>query len=287
VCTPVSRQPTYKEFFEYADKNLKHETVLLANTDVVFDTSLGLVDLKALATHQFAHVLSVRPPAYSAEYRQHFGRECDATPRCTIGLFDGWDLGGMSWDAYLFHSPLPRRINGEHLNHFMNTMGGENRAAYQLEVTAGLKLYNPCMHVHAFHWHCIGGNMHHTNDRVDTDSENLGGILPCWDCPGVAYPLGHNASASLCKDGKLERVKVTGAGGTRIGKVFRKRENVNICLKRGVNMTQEKLLQRWHNHIGSVSHCRAASDVNCVVVHHGSPDEHFTYQNPVYFDALY
>jgi hypothetical protein len=169
----------------------------------------------------------------------------------------------------------------------MNTIGGENRAAYQLEIKAGLKLYNPCMHVHAFHWHCIGGNMHHTDDRVGTDSKNLGGVLPCWDCPGVDYPPGHNASSSLCQHGQLESVKVRKLSGKKIGKVFRKLANVKICLSRGKGMTQQELLGRWQNNRWSVSHCRAASDVDCIVVHHGSPDEHFTYQLPADFDKMY
>merc|ERR1712187_1107052 len=97
-------------------------------------------------------------------------------------------------------------MDSSHLDHFMNVLGGANRAGYQLEVTAGLHLFNRCQHVHAFHWHCIGEKMHHMENRVDVDGENVYSIMPCWDCPGVGYPVEHSPSASLCQHGTLQSI---------------------------------------------------------------------------------
>ena len=41
---PVSRQPSYLGFIEYAQKKLDDHLVLLANADVTFDTTLGRID---------------------------------------------------------------------------------------------------------------------------------------------------------------------------------------------------------------------------------------------------
>lgn len=270
VCAPVQKQPTYHDFFIYANTTLRNTNVLLANTDVVFDASLSLINLTTVATGTMGYVFSVLPPPYAGEYHKLFGKECDSVSRCTVGAFDGWPYGGNSWDAYLFHSPLPA-MNSSHLDHFMNTLGGENRAGYQLEVTAGVKLFNPCKHVNAFHWHCIGGSMHHTEKRVDSDGVNVHHILPCWDCPGVGYAFGHSPSASLCQQGILQAIKLD-----ELKQLFQDPSQVQACLQ---NDTEESmLLDRWRQGSLSVNICHSPTDTNCFVVNYGALNEHEYYR---------
>jgi len=285
VCAPVRHQPTYHDFFIYANTTLRNTHVLLANTDIVFDASLSLINLTTLAAGTMGYVFSVMPPPYDGEYQKLFGNECHTIPRCTVGKFDGWNgVGGLKWDAYLLHSPLPA-MDSSRLDHFMNTLGGENRAGYQLEVTAGVELFNPCKHVHAFHWHCIGGKMHHTEVRVDLDDQNVGNIVPCWDCPGISYPVGHSPSTSLCQQGILQAVKPD-----KLNNLFRKPFKVQACLQ---NDTEESmLLGRWGQNDtkeimlldmrgqepSSVSICQSPTDSNCFVVNYGALNEHHYYR---------
>jgi hypothetical protein len=285
VCAPVRKQPTYYDFFTYANTTLRNTHVLLANTDIVFDASLSLINLTTLATGTMGYVFSVMPPPYGGEYHKLFGNECHASPRCTTGMFDGWNgVGGTSWDAYLFHSPLPA-MDSSHLDHFMNTIGGENRAGYQLEVTAGVELFNPCKHVHAFHWHCIGGKMHHTEVRVDSDDKNVGNIVPCWDCPGVGYSVGHSPSASLCQQGILQAVKLD-----KLKNAFRKPFKVQACLQNGteesmlldrwgqIDTKEIMLLEMWGQEPSSLNICKFPIDSNCFVVSYGALNEHHYYR---------
>jgi len=287
VCAPLRKQPTYHDFFVYANTTLRNTHVLLANTDIVFDASLSRINLTALATGTRGYVFSVMPPPYDGEYHKLFGNECHASPRCTVGMFDGWNgVGGVSWDAYLFHSPLPA-MDSSHLDHFMNTLGGENRAGYQLEVTAGVELFNPCKHVHAFHWHCTGGKMHHTEVRVDSDDKNVGNIVPCWDCPGVDYPVGQSPSASFCQQGNLKAVQLDHSKNPNL---FRKPLKVQACFQ---NDTEESMLiDRWgHNDTNdimlldmrsqepsSMNICQSPTDSNCLVVNYGALNEHRYYR---------
>lgn len=210
TCVPVSAQPTYGDFFDYANSALAGKVVVLANTDVAFDDTLGLIDSEAFDTGGVGYVLSVQPPPYSGDYSRLYGTECDSDTRCTIGGVDGWRWGGNSWDVYVFHSPL-QSMESKYLDHFMNNRGGENRAAYQLEKVAGVPLSNPCKHIHAFHWHCSGGDMHAQKDRVDRDAGEhaVQGILPCWDCPGMHLPKGKAPLKELCARGSRKPLRNT------------------------------------------------------------------------------
>merc|ERR1719401_2000529 len=101
----------------------------------------------------------------------------------------------------------------KHIDLFMNFYGAENLAAYQLEA-AGVHLYNPCEHIYAFHWHCLGGKMHDNNiamraDRPRWYTKMLGQpphnppdavdlIFPCWSCPAIKMPAGTAPADKIC-----------------------------------------------------------------------------------------
>jgi hypothetical protein len=212
VCVPVRSQPNYADFFNYANKMLDGSLVVMANTDVAFDDTLGLIDSRAFSSGKIGYVISVQPPQYGGEYSKAFGTECNSESRCTLGSFDamsgktgGWLNSGDSWDVYVFRPPL-QGMHEDKLDHVMNTMGGENRAAYQLEVESGLHLWNPCMHIHAFHWHCMGGDMHRNTDKTRVDKDEkvnaVDTIMPCWDCPGMRLPSGKVPSQQMCEHGR-------------------------------------------------------------------------------------
>lgn len=246
VCVPVSDQPTYAGFFDYANSKLAGKLVVLANTDVQFDETLGLIDAEAFISGKVGFVLSVQPPPYSGEYAQLFGTECNSETRCTSGKFDGWPYGGESWDAYVFHSPL-HGMNSKYLDHYMNTLGGENRAAYQVEKAAGLPLSNPCKHIHAFHWHC-SDKMHAGGQRVDRKRGELAvqGIMPCWDCPGMRLPEGKDPLKDLCAQGTRKALESTGM------KIDVKMPSCTYACLSSTDSTPTSL-------------CERSSDVDCII----------------------
>merc|ERR1712232_466835 len=129
-------------------------------------------------------------------YRNTFQREC-FTNASKCPWFPS------SWDAYMFRAPLPAfplRL----VNFTMNNLGAENRAAFQLW-NAGLKLYNPCVHIQAYHWHCVGEKMHSNATRVDKrDLHNAAEILPCFNCRGVQSP--GISKGPFCEAGELTKM---------------------------------------------------------------------------------
>mmetsp|Transcript_591 Transcript_591/g.1617 ORF Transcript_591/g.1617 Transcript_591/m.1617 type:complete len:418 (-) Transcript_591:65-1318(-) len=263
TCVPVGRQPTYADFFKYVNSALPQRDVLLANTDVVFDATLSLLE-RPLRT-DMAHVLSVQPPLYSGRYKEIFGTECSSTPRCTQGKYNGFAWTGNSFDAYLFRSPLPQGINMTSIDHVMNLLGAENGAAYELEVNGGRKLSNPCVHVHAYHWHCVGGKMHNSARCDNVHEGNLNCVVPCWNCPGMAEtPAKAQKAESWCRVGKVlafanlpPRLKRT----VIQARLFRFPDTIRMCVSEGTDIWQigNKLLQK------RLPICGAPANVDCVV----------------------
>lgn len=143
-------QPSYADLFRFAD-SLVGKLVVLANADVVL-RRLSLLDPVAFYERRLVHVVSVRSPpeAFCSRKDAHRYQIVD---RCV-----GWEKAGTSWDVYIFQAPLktPKYELLEVLEPtpvFMNEYGAENRAGYFL-AKSGYRLYNPCIHIPAEHWHC-------------------------------------------------------------------------------------------------------------------------------------
>jgi len=208
TCVPSTTgvQPLYKDFFEYANTTLAGNLVLFANGDIAFDETLRRINPDALMTAKMGMILSVQPPPQNSFYKDAFGFECSNTPRCAVGAWKGGcsASAGVSWDAYIFASPLSSSFNLWGVDVIMNIYGGEQVAAFQLEAAGGLTLYNPCYHVHAFHWHCQGGKTHSLDHSVRVDKpphRAAKSIYPCWHCPGVTMPRGSAKASDLCRSG--------------------------------------------------------------------------------------
>lgn len=269
TCVPVQRQPTGADFLKYANSTLNERFVLFSNADIVFDESLGLINADAFTTGKQGYVLSVLPPPPNGKYMKAFGGECQVPRRCTLGKFDGWDHGGQSWDAFLFRPPFAGALDLARINHTMNLLGAENRVAYELK-RAGVSLSNPCLHVHAYHWHCIGGSMHAAKERIDAPprGEALGGIMPCWDCPGVRMPRGTASTDDLCATGSI--IKLTEANLTRL---FRFPEHTRMC-RSNASISEALFFEQWSSH--SLNMCRVSTDLNCAITY-GGEQTSYTY----------
>ena len=162
VCVEVQAQPHYWDFFHYASEKLASRVVVLANGDILFDTSLQRLKHNEM-NGSFAFVLSTDSARANSLYEHLYGVPCDTWSHCSK---DG--VQQHSWDAFIFRSPLPWPVNSASYTHqqikrllnvVMNTPGAENRAAFGMQLM-GLRILNPCDHLHALHWHC-GPLTHH------------------------------------------------------------------------------------------------------------------------------
>lgn len=288
VCAPVAAQPTYADLFRYANAVLTDRLVLLANTDVAFDQSLGLILPEAFATGHQGLVLSVHSPPYSDKYRELVGSDCTAEARCVVGRIgspSGWGAtaAGTSWDAYLFRAPLlaaldeaggggPGVMNLSHVESEMNRIGAENNAAFELEVSSRVRLSNPCLHVKAAHYHCIGGKMHRGDRRAHLDGgeqRSLGGVMPCWDCPGVKMPAGAAPVGELCSGGQVLEVSQG-----KLGQGFPQSGAHTFMCCAAADGCEDDLMTKMQ--AGSLQLCRIAGDTNCIISH-GEDLEHRVY----------
>jgi hypothetical protein len=187
-------QPTYKDMFEYAslqpDGYFHGATVVVANTDIVFDASLAQIP----TVQDEVFILSVNTPPDSAVYEAAVGRSlCKTTTtpdaRCP---WPGWkNANTQSWDAFVLRPPLPTgfaataKKKGVDLGVFMNAIGAENRVKCGLEA-AGIEVLNACMYVRMQHWHRCTKQMHHAED-IDGNREAKV-ITSGKVCDGKTYP---------------------------------------------------------------------------------------------------
>jgi hypothetical protein len=272
---PTNLQPTYADFFRYANKTFLGKVVLFSNADVVFDESLGDFDREPIKRHEYGYVLSVVPPPKAGEYTKVFKQECDNTPRCAVGAWMGggpWGQGpdaGNSWDSYIFSPPLASTMDLDHIAIKMNLMGSQNLAGFQLESNGHLTLYNPCYHIRSYHWHCIADQLPDPNPYTRADRppwwtqmfgqpphspwDAVDTIFPCWNCPGVLLPTGAVATSQYCQKGTLVTVNEVPA----LRQAFRYPwVNVGICCKEYEgcgNLPVQRL-----------PHCSKATDVDCL-----------------------
>jgi hypothetical protein len=255
IPSPTGDQPRYKDFFEYANRSLQGNVVLLSNSDVVFDETLHRIDPEVILRGKTAFVLSVKPPPVDGKYSKTFGKECDNLDKCSVGSWQRkhWWPGGYSWDTYVFATPLPVHFDLSDLDIVMNRMGAENRAGYQFE-NAGITLYDPCYMVNAFHWHCMGGKLHNS-DRVDTPGQgSVRNIGSCWYCPGITMPRGYAKREDLCRRGVRQGIWAIPS----LKKHFKQPDiSVEVCC---ANLESCRRIDvQW---IGA---CKEADDVDCVM----------------------
>eukprot|EP00992_Anisonema_acinus_P013630 TRINITY_DN883_c0_g1_i1.p1 TRINITY_DN883_c0_g1~~TRINITY_DN883_c0_g1_i1.p1 ORF type:complete len:395 (-),score=42.83 TRINITY_DN883_c0_g1_i1:64-1248(-) len=134
---PISHQPTYKDFFQYAASVLPGSIVVVQNTDILWDAGTCSGISKINRGTVFA--LSRHPhPNATADKR------CSERQQC-------FDYNG-SHDAFVFISPLPLSVL-DATDFRQNLWGAENRLIFELRA-AGLLLFNPCKSVLTRHAHC-------------------------------------------------------------------------------------------------------------------------------------
>ena len=123
------RRVTYRDLFDYANRELPGRRVILANTDIFFDHTLARLDDYPLA----GRLLCL----------SRWDLQSDGSWR----LFDRED----SQDAWIFQSPLPDFACDFHLG----IPGCDNRLAWEAE-QAGLVVSNPSRSIRAYHLHSSG-----------------------------------------------------------------------------------------------------------------------------------
>ena len=130
---------TFAHLLDYANRHLAGAGVIIANADIYFDETLGLLEEESLAGKMLC--LS----------------RWDEMPDGALRHFDRPD----SQDAWIFESPLPRIT----ADFFLGKPGCESRLAYEAE-SAGLTVSNPSRSLRARHLHNSAIRRYTTRERV-------------------------------------------------------------------------------------------------------------------------
>lgn len=135
---PHGRRLTFNFLFDYARQNHAGMDVCVANTDIYFDETLGLLESEPLEGQLFCLT------------------RWEAREDGSLQLFDF----PLSQDAWIFEAPLPR-INADF---FLGKPSCDNRLAYEAE-RAGLRLINPSRTIRAVHLHRSGVRRYSQRER--------------------------------------------------------------------------------------------------------------------------
>ena len=136
---PLGRRVTFRFLFDYANENLKGQTVLVANADIFFDETL----------------------------RRLNGYDLNRKLLC----LSRWDVQGdgstvffehpSSQDAWIFKTPIPEM----NCDFYMGLPACDNRLAWEAE-HAGLQISNPARTLHANHLHLSGIHRYTERQRL-------------------------------------------------------------------------------------------------------------------------
>lgn len=191
LASPRAAQPTYRELIEYAAA--LNGPVVIANSDVVFDTTLGVCARALFANRMLAYVFPTSMPA-TPRYEALTGARPCFTPSLCWAWGDKsnpvhWWQPGWSYDGMMFMAPLTMTELSAALDKLspkltQNTESSETHAAAALR-RANRLLRNPCLFVRTEHWHCLGEKRHrviHVSEKAEY-SAHIGGVVKYCSTP--------------------------------------------------------------------------------------------------------
>ena len=157
-------QPTYKDFFDYANLRLGRGAVgIVTNSDIYFDETVQCVT-------------PVTPdrPAYNAT-KQHLVYALSRHPsNPCIGRSDYCESYTGSHDAFVFALPLPPKFSSR-LDFTQNHIGAENVVIWEFRHLPGYVVRNPCQAVRCYHVHCTNAR-HYSMGTISRGKNRIGPI---------------------------------------------------------------------------------------------------------------
>lgn len=101
------QQPTYKDFFDFANEHFKDQVVIVANTDIFFDDTLSYIEKLDFTREHLVLVLTrYNVPEYKGRWRRHVrsmdtwifktpmeykdARYITGRPGCDLAMLDEW-----------------------------------------------------------------------------------------------------------------------------------------------------------------------------------------------------
>ena len=179
VVVPVDAQPTYKRFFEYANRVLLRGTIaVVLNADIYIGEGFGCLRPPARNSSWDNGNGKIRRVAFALSRWPEKSCRRDAL-KCAPSNYETFTGHHGSHDAFVFAPPLPQAVlNGT--DHVQNRFGAENVVVFEL-MAAGYYVTNPCRILKTYHRHCTVG----TRAYAKTNKKRISGrrhssAPPCW-----------------------------------------------------------------------------------------------------------
>lgn len=142
---------TYRALFEYANRRLVGNVVVLHNADIYFDDSVACAGLLT-PERRVVMALSRHPSPDCVAASGH-----DETGWSGQDLCEGYHVVQQaSHDVFAFVPPVSEGFLDALGELRVNQFGAENVVLWNMQ-QEGLQTINPCGNVHAFHAHCDAG----------------------------------------------------------------------------------------------------------------------------------
>jgi len=122
---PIKSRPTYKFYFDFANKYLKEELIIISNTDIFFDDSLSYLNKVDFKNKVFA-LTRYNVPEYKGKWKRH----------------------ERSHDSWIFKSPF-KEINA---NIKLGVPGCDNEVLILFKKN-NIQVINPSLTIKSWHVH--------------------------------------------------------------------------------------------------------------------------------------
>jgi hypothetical protein len=157
-------QPTYKDFFDYANLRLGRGAIgIVTNSDIYFDETVECVT-----------PVTPEKKAFNAT-KQHLVYALSRHPsNPCVGRADYCEGYTGSHDSFVFALPLPYRFSSR-VDFTQNHIGAENVIIWEFRRLEGYVVRNPCHTIKCYHVHCTN-ERHYKMGTISRGKNRIGPI---------------------------------------------------------------------------------------------------------------
>jgi len=144
----ITKRPTFKDMFNYANKYLRNFRIIIANSDIFYDYDKGLNLLKDINMKNKFIVLT----RYNKieQLKNPSGHNGIIINHKKYGKIKTMHNNGLSIDSWIFKSPIVADFESDFR---IGIVKCDSRLNYQLIKSKKYNVYNPCLDIISIHEH--------------------------------------------------------------------------------------------------------------------------------------
>jgi len=135
----IKKRPTFRHYFDFVNTILNKELVIIANTDIFFDETLGLLENYSFKNFVFA-LTRYNVPEYNGKWKRH----------------------NLSFDSWIFKAPLNVKTHA-----IIGTFISDLMVNLDL-LKSGIKVINPSLTIKTWHVHSSDKRNYNKNPKLSS-----------------------------------------------------------------------------------------------------------------------